>query len=115
MRCDGPVGTRLAKAAALARTPWLMFLGPGTVPEPAWVEGVQDFMRGDGQAASFRRPSRSVLDFFGPRIRPEQGLLISARAYAQAGGHPASEDAEAVLLRKVRPALLAATARPPIT
>jgi len=115
VRSDGSVGVRLAQAAAVARTPWLMFLRPGTVPEPAWVGAVQDFIRGDRQAASFRRASRSAWDIFGPRVRPEQGLLISARAYGQAGGHLATEHAEAALLGKVRPVLLAATARPPIT
>jgi glycosyltransferase involved in cell wall biosynthesis len=115
LRREAPVGARLAQAAALARTPWLMFLRPGTVPEPAWIDAVQDFIRGDRQAASFRRVNRSVWDIFDPRVRPEQGLLISARAYAQAGGHPPGDDAEAALLRKVRPVLLAAKARPPIT
>jgi glycosyltransferase involved in cell wall biosynthesis len=112
---ERPIGTRLAQAAALARTPWLMFLRPGTVPELAWVDAVQDFVRGDRQVASFRRANRSIWDIFGPRVRPEQGLLISARAYTQAGGHSPTGDAETALLRKIRPALLAATARAPIT
>jgi glycosyltransferase involved in cell wall biosynthesis len=115
VKSDAPLGARLAKAAGLARTPWLLFLRPGTVPEPAWVDAVQDFMRGDRQVASFRRASQSVWDLFGPRVRPGQGLLISARAYTQAGGHPPNDGAEAALLRKVRPTLLAATARSPIT
>jgi glycosyltransferase involved in cell wall biosynthesis len=114
LQSEAPLGARLAQAAALARSPWLLFLRPGIVPEVGWVEAVEDFIRSGGQAASFRRPSRSVWDFFGPRVRPEQGLLISARAYAQAGGHRASDDTEAVLLRKVRPALLAATLRAPV-
>jgi glycosyltransferase involved in cell wall biosynthesis len=111
---EAPVGGRLAQAAALARTPWLMFLRPGTVPEPGWVDAVEDFMRSGRQAASFRRANRSVWDIFGPRVRPEQGLLIAASAYKQAGGHPAREDAEALLLRKLRPALLAAGIRAPV-
>lgn len=116
VRGDGPIGARLAEAAALARTPWLMFLRPGTAPEPAWIDAVQDFMRGGGQAASFRRSDRSSWDIFRPRVRPEQGLLISARAYAQAGGHPPAENAEAALLRRLgRIALLAASARVPVS
>jgi glycosyltransferase involved in cell wall biosynthesis len=111
---EAPVGGRLAQAAALARTPWLMFLRPGTVPEPGWVDAVEDFMRSGRQAASFRRANRWVWDIFGPRVRPEQGLLIAASAYKRAGGHPAREDAEALLLRKLRPALLAAGIRAPV-
>ena len=52
---------------------------------------------------------------FVARIHPDQGLLITKTAYSSAGGHAPTEDAEAALLRKLRPALLAATARPPIT
>ncbi len=115
VRSDGRVGARLSEAAALARTPWLLFLRPGSVPEAGWVDAVEDFMRGGGQAASFRRASRSWRDIFGPRVRREQGLLISARTYREAGGHPPTDDAEAALLRKLRRvALLAAAARPPI-
>jgi hypothetical protein len=115
LRGEAPVGARLAEAAALARTAWLMFLRPGTVPEAGWLEAVEDFVRGGGKAAAFRRTSRSMWDFFGARVRPEQGLLISAKAYRGAGGHPPIEDAEAALLRKLgRIALLAATARAPL-
>jgi glycosyltransferase involved in cell wall biosynthesis len=115
VRSDAPVGARLAQAAALAHTPWLLFLRPGTVPEAGWIDAVEDFMRGGGRAASFRRASRSWRDIFGPRVRPEQGLLISAKAYREAGGHPPTDDAEAALLRKLgRVTLLAAAARPPM-
>ena len=114
LRSEAPLGVRLAEAAALARTPWLMFLRPGSVPEPAWVEAVEDFIRSGGQAARFRGTSRSWWDLFGLRARPEQGLLISARCYRDTGGHPPTENAEAALLRKLgRVAMLAATARPP--
>jgi glycosyltransferase involved in cell wall biosynthesis len=115
LRSDAPVGARLSQAAALAHTPWLLFLRPGTVPEPAWLDAVQDFIDSGGQAASFRRANRSIWDIFGPRVRPEQGLLISTKTYRDAGGHPPAENAEAALLRKLgRVTLLAAAARPPI-
>jgi glycosyltransferase involved in cell wall biosynthesis len=116
LRSDAPAGVRLKEAAALARTPWLMFLRAGSVPEPAWVDAVQDFMRGDAQAASFRRPAGGLFArLLAPRIQPEQGLLIAKRLYDSAGGHPPREDAEAALLRGLRPVLLSATVRMPIT
>ena len=95
---------------------WLMFLRPGTVPEAGWLEAVEDFDARRWEGGGFLdRTSRSMWDFFGARVRPEQGLLISAKAYRGAGGHPPIEDAEAALLRKLgRIALLAATARAPL-
>jgi glycosyltransferase involved in cell wall biosynthesis len=116
VRSDGPVGARLKDAAALARTAWLLFLRAGSVPEPGWVDAVEDFMRGGERAAAFARSGgRRLVELFGPRVRAEQGLLIPKRLYERFGGHNAREDAEAALLRKVRPLLLAATVRPPIT
>ncbi len=117
LRSDGPTGARLKAAAALAKTPWLMFLRPGTVPSAGWLEAVDAFVQSDGAAASFRRPDEGLFArLLRPRVHPDQGLLIRKRAYEAAGGHPAGEDAEAALLRKLgRIALLAVTARPPIT
>jgi glycosyltransferase involved in cell wall biosynthesis len=108
----------LRAAAELARTPWLLFLRPGVVPESGWLEAVQAFMQGDRQAASFAlaRRARSWGRLFGPSIHPDQGLLIRKQAYAAAGGHPAGEDNEAALLRRLgRIPLLAASVRRPIT
>src|SRR3954471_22743042 len=48
-KSEAPVGERLAQAAALARTPWLMFLRPGCVPEPAWIDAARDFIGSGGQ------------------------------------------------------------------
>jgi len=88
----------------------------GTAPDPAWVDAVQDFTRGGGQAASFRRPARGLFArLLAPRVQPEQGLLVTKRLYDSAGGHPPREDAEARLLRRLRPVLLPATVRIPIT
>jgi glycosyltransferase involved in cell wall biosynthesis len=46
---DAAAGGRLKRAAAEARTPWLMFLRPGTVPEPGWVEAVERFIGGGSE------------------------------------------------------------------
>ncbi len=127
------LGARLREAAQTARTPWLMFLRAGCVPEPAWVTAVERFMvaaedgKGRG-AAVFRlaglpdgvRPG--LAEFvgllrmaFGSGPRPEQGLLIASELYRQLGGHPDGADAETAMLRRLgrhRVALLAAVAQP---
>ena len=109
---EGPVGTRLREAAALARTPWLLFLRPGTVPEPAWLDAVDAFMQGEGDAAQFRGAENDLLAKLLPfRSHPDRGLLVRKRAYEAAGGHAPSENAEAALLRRLRVARLTASAR----
>ena len=129
---DTAVGARLKQAAAAARTPWLMFMRPGTVPEPGWIEAVEAFIaNGDAEdrAAAFRRRSDEIEQpglaaffgtlkaaLFGTPVGPDQGLLIARRVYDRLGGHPASAEAEAALLSRLgrrRIALLAAAARPP--
>jgi len=127
-----PVGARLRDAAAAARTPWLLFLRPGTVPEPGWIEAVEAFMA-DGEtgerAGAFQRRAHEAEQpglaaflgtlkaaLFGTPVGPDQGLLIARRFYDRLGGHPATADGEAALLKRLgrrRIALLAAAARPP--
>ena len=65
-------GTRLKEAAASTRTPWLMFLRAGCVPQPAWVAAVDRFMqiaetgeRAD-RAAVFRPPG--IADLMRPGL-----------------------------------------------
>jgi len=43
MASGEPLGARLKAAAATTRTPWLMFLRAGCVPEPGWVEAADRF------------------------------------------------------------------------
>lgn len=129
----GPLGTRLKVAAAATRAPWLMFLRAGNVLEPGWVGAVDRFIaisdrNGRGpRAAVFRPPG--VADLLHPGLaevlallrvalggepKPDQGLLIARRVYDAVGGHPASESAEADLLRLLgrrRIAMLPAGAR----
>ena len=129
---DGALGARLQQAAAAARTPWLLFLRPGTVPEPGWIEAVEAFIANgdaDDRAAAFQRRSDEIEQpgfvafvatlkaaLFGAPAGPDQGLLIARRFYDRLGGHPPSADGEAALLSRLgrrRIALLAAAARPP--
>jgi len=117
---DGPVGDRLAQAAASARAPWLLFLRPGAVLDPGWVAEVRRLIeaaeiggRADKMAAVFRRaPSPDTLrpalmealwfvaTSLWLRPHPDQGLLIAKRFYLELGGH-SGPDAEAGLLRRL--------------
>lgn len=113
-----PLGARLNTAAASTRTPWLMFLRAGVVPEPGWVGAAERFIdmtefAGGPRAAVFRPPG--ITDLLRPGLaeivnlvraalggaRPEQGLLISRRLYESIGGHPAGDDAERLILRRI--------------
>ena len=113
-----PLGARLNTAAASTRTPWLMFLRAGVVPEPGWVGATERFIdmtefAGGPRAAVFRPPG--ITDLLRPGLaeivnlvraalggaRPEQGLLISRRLYESIGGHPAGDDAERLILRRI--------------
>jgi glycosyltransferase involved in cell wall biosynthesis len=129
MVSEKPLGQRLREAAASTRTPWLVFLRAGCVPEPGWVEAAERFIAaadpaGEERAAVFRPPR--VADLlrpglgelfellrlaFGGGAGPEQGLLIARAHYDRLGGHPDCADTEAAMLRRIgrrRIAMLAA-------
>jgi glycosyltransferase involved in cell wall biosynthesis len=116
----GLLGVRLKAAVARTRSPWLMFLRAGCVPEPGWIVAVDRFMEttdqldGAARAAVFRPPGAS--DLLHPRLselgallrvmliggaKPDQGLLIARRFYDAVDGHPEGEQTEAALLRKI--------------
>ena len=114
------LGIRLRAAAATVRSPWVIFLRAGTVPQPGWIEATDHFMQttgllGDvGRAAIFRLPAltKSVRPGFAEFLagmraaiargpRPEQGLLIARRLYDAIGGHSADDDAETAILRRL--------------
>jgi len=135
MSSTQPIGARLKAAAATTRSPWLMFLRAGAVPQPGWIDVVDRFMTASDpsatRAAVFRpagiddltRPGLSeIVALFraslGGRPRPEQGLLIARRFYDAVGGHPNGDEAEAALLRRLgrrRIGMLSAGARAAIT
>jgi glycosyltransferase involved in cell wall biosynthesis len=126
-----PLGARLKAAAASARTPWLMFLRAGCVPEPGWVVAAERFMQTAAaeRAAVFRPPGLAVTmrpglaelmvllrNALGAAPKPEQGLLIARSFYDALGGHDGDAEAETALLRKLgrtRLAVLACAASPP--
>jgi hypothetical protein len=114
-----PIGLRLKAAAATTGSPWLMFLRAGAVPQPGWIEATEHFIRvagasdGPPEAAVFRRDATAfqrpgfaelvslLFAALGGGPKPEQGLLIARSLYEAVGGHDASKDAEADLLRKL--------------
>ena len=130
-----PLGARLKSAAASTKSPWLLFLRAGSVPEPGWIAAAErfitetDMLEDAARAAVFRPPGvadllrpgmaelvRVMRVAFGGGPRPEQGLLIAKRFYQSVGGHPEGAEAEAALLRRVgrrRIAMLASGAGMP--
>lgn len=134
IRSEAALGARLRQAAASTRTPWLLFLRPGCVPEPGWMAAAERFMEvasqmaeGATRAAVFRPPAAADLMrpglsevlallrvMLGGGARPEQGLLIARHFYDALGGHPDSPAPEADVLRKLgrrRITMLSAGAR----
>lgn len=119
MTLPGPLGPRLAAAAAAARAPWLLFLRPGIMLEPGWIGEAAQFIEASEHrtgaepcAAVFRpgatvgRPilfeAMSLLRVaLGGRPRPEQGLMIAKRVYQRLGGHFDRADTERDLLRRL--------------
>jgi len=115
-----PVGSRLKSAAASTRSPWLMFLRAGVVPQVGWIDAAEGFIQkteardGAACAAVFRSPGPS--DYLRPGLAEiagllraaiggypgaEQGLLIARRFYEAIGGHPDGADAERALFRRL--------------
>ncbi len=113
------LGARLKTAAASTRTPWLLFLRAGTVPEPAWTTAVERFIdeaHRKPAAAAFRSQPASGLRvlFRLMRPRPEQGLLIARSHYEALGGHRDRANADLDLMRRAgRLALLPVRAAAP--
>lgn len=111
----GSLGTRLSAAAKEARSDWLLFLLPGTVLDPGWVEEVHRFLESAGgeTAAAFRRAAAPASRasaasdmlalaamLLGARPKPEQGLLIHKRRYEELGEHGDGENAARDLIRR---------------
>jgi len=114
------LGIRLKAAATTVRSPWVMFLRAGAVPQPGWIEAADHFIQTTGlqddagRAGIFRLsgPASAVSPGFAELLavmraaiargpRPEQGLLIARRLYDAIGGHSAGDDAEAAILRRL--------------
>lgn len=114
-----PLAARLRSAVTAARGNWLLFLHPGVVLDPSWVEeaarAIDHAVRrgtAGSHAAVFRRAAdadiglaRQMIALLAAAWRgahPEQGLMISRTAYDRLGGHrDGVADPEADLLRRI--------------
>jgi glycosyltransferase involved in cell wall biosynthesis len=110
-------GARLKAAADVARGSWLLFLEPGAVPEPTWVDEIRQFvdeteLAGRADAAVFRAAPVTfppmLLDVlawlraaFGATPNPGPGLLIAQAHYRALGGHRDVDDAEREFIRRL--------------
>ena len=102
-----PIGSRLSAAAARARADWLMFLTPGSVPGPTWIDAAIAFVQATGTASraavfgsakesAFARLHRAL----GALPDPRQGLIIRKAFYQERGGHRGAEP-ERDLMRRI--------------
>jgi glycosyltransferase involved in cell wall biosynthesis len=104
-----PLGARLREAAKTARGDWLMFLRPGSVPGPTWIDETIAFVEQTSEnrpnAATFQPETTTVLAIFARTFRraiaPPQGLIIAKAFYLELGGHPDSASPEAAFLRHI--------------
>jgi glycosyltransferase involved in cell wall biosynthesis len=125
--CDTVTSTEgraalMQAAVATARGVWLMFLEPGTILEEGWLRETKAFIEQTEQRglaadrAAVFRPARDrftgaptlveLIGAFGENLRrlprPSQGLLVSRRLYAAAGGHPQGKaDPSRALLKRI--------------
>jgi glycosyltransferase involved in cell wall biosynthesis len=102
-----PLGARLGAASAMARGEWLMFLAPGIVPQPGWIDDTIAFVRQDQPRAAVFSPAPSGILARMRRAlaalpRAEQGLILRKTFYAELGEHRAdAADPEMDLLRRI--------------
>ena len=103
-----PLGARLKAAASTARGEWLMFLRPGMVPGPGWIDEIIAFVQRDTnqRAAAFAIEIKGLMAWLNRAVsslpRAEQGLILRKSFYDELGGHRAdSADAETDLFRRI--------------
>jgi hypothetical protein len=110
---------RLCEAVAKARSPWLMFIRPGVVLAPSWIDACAHFaQQAELQQATGKRAAvfrRGVNDETGglkqtlEKLRaalggsphPDQGLMLHRRCYEQLTGHRDTAKPEQDLLARI--------------
>jgi len=104
-----PLGARLKAAASGARGTWLMFLPPGAVPGPSWIDETIAFVeqtdrKGELRAAAFASGERDLSTLIRGLLgvtMAAQGLIIQKSFYETLGGHPDTDAAATGLLRRI--------------
>jgi glycosyltransferase involved in cell wall biosynthesis len=112
-------GERLLSAARDARSDWLLFLTPGTVPDADWIDEIRRFIETaelQGQteraAAVFRAAASPfqpvwreaialVRIALGGRLGADGSLLIAKNLYGALGGHRGVAEPERDLIRRL--------------
>jgi len=100
------LGGGLKTAAERARGEWLMFVAPGIVPGPTWIEDTATFVQSNGRAAVFSAAPAGLAGrlrrLFAQLPGNEQGLIIRKAFYAELGGHRVEAgDPERDLVRRI--------------
>jgi hypothetical protein len=87
-----------------------MFLRPGSVPGPTWIDETIAFVdetarRNRPNAAVFQPEATTVLAMLARALRrpvsPQQGLIIAKAFYLELGGHPDTASPEAAFVRRI--------------
>ena len=100
-----PRGSRLKAAAELARGDWLMFLAPGLVPGPSWIDATIAFTDAAGD-----RPRAGVFALDSGLVQralrllgalPDGGSLMIRKSFYREYGHRDAADPERDLLRRI--------------
>jgi len=92
MVSDAPLAERLSQAAERARSPWLLFLEAGAVPQTGWIEETSRFIEeaslageADKVAAVFRAVSPSLVK--PSALREALALLMQAAGLSRRASH----------------------------
>jgi hypothetical protein len=87
-----PLAGRLAQAAEAARSPWLLFLPAGAIPQSGWIEETTRFMedasragRADAVAAVFSAVSPALVP--ASPLREALSLMMQALGLVRCGSH----------------------------
>ena len=99
-----PRGIRLKAAADAARGDWLMFLEPGLVPGPTWIDETIAFTDAAGEApraAVFRREGGALRRALHLLALRDAGSLIIRKSFYREHGHRDAADPERDLLRRI--------------
>ena len=97
-------GLRLKAAAAAARADWLMFLTPGLVPGPTWIDETIAFVDATGvapRAAAFAREGGFARRALRRIALTDPGSLIVRKAFYGAHGHRDAAEPERDLMRRI--------------
>jgi glycosyltransferase involved in cell wall biosynthesis len=108
-------GARLRAAVDVARARWLLFLQPGAMLEPGWIDETRRFVEeteraGPANAAVFRAapaafPLLDALARLGVSLgvapNPSSALLLARAHYLALGGHRDIDDADRELIRRL--------------